>query len=335
MTCAPSLTVSEYLHELPRRSALVVGDVCLDRWCTYEPDASEPSRETGIPRIAVVKTTVTPGAGGTIANNLAALGVGQISLLGIVGDDGSSHELLAALGERRISGELLIRAPGRATFTYTKLINRKTGEEDRPRIDYISQDPLPDDVELEVTRRLLDSAEDFDVIFVSDQAETGQAAVVTPGVRHALETLAEDDPERVLWVDSRQRAHEFRRVILKPNEQEAEAACRALFGRRDYAALREKTRARSLIVTLGERGALVLDDSGERVVANMPPKKPVDVCGAGDSFSAAAGMAFAISGSASEAARFGNFAASITVMKRGTGTATPEEMLAAEATAVS
>ena len=73
MTCAPSLTVSEYLNELPRRSALVVGDVCLDRWCTYEPDASEPSRETGIPRIAVVKTTVTPGAGGTIANNLAAL----------------------------------------------------------------------------------------------------------------------------------------------------------------------------------------------------------------------------------------------------------------------
>jgi sugar/nucleoside kinase (ribokinase family) len=67
----------------------------------------------------------------------------------------------------------------------------------------------------------------------------------------------------------------------------------------------------------------------------MPPKKPVDVCGAGDSFSAAAGMAFAISGSAAEAARFGNFAASITVMKRGTGTATPEEMLAAEATAVS
>lgn len=136
-------------------------------------------------------------------------------------------------------------------------------------------------------------------------------------------------------MDSRLRAHEFRKVILKPNEQEAGAACRALFGKRDYAALRAKTEARCLIVTLGERGAVVFDVEGERTVANMPPKTPVDVCGAGDSFSAAAGMAFAISQSGVEAARFGNFAASITVMKRGTGTASPDEMLAAEASAIS
>jgi len=328
------MTVSEYLSELPRRSALVVGDVCLDRWCLYDPDASEPSRETGIPRIAVVETSVTPGAGGTIANNLAALGVGKISLLGVVGDDGFAHELAGALAQRKISSDLLIRVPGRATFTYTKLINRTTGEEDRPRIDYISQEPLPESVEEQVIRRLRESASAFDVIFVSDQAETGQAVVVTPAVRQVLAEIAEQRPNQVVWVDSRLRAHAFRRVVLKPNEQEADAACRALFGRRDYAALREATQARCLIVTLGERGAMILDDEGERVVANMPPKKPVDVCGAGDSFSAAAGMAFAISGSGAEAARFGNFAASITVMKRGTGTASPDEMLAAEASAI-
>ena len=57
--------------------ALVVGDVCLDRWCRYDPALAEPSRETGIPRIGVVATEVTPGAAGTVANNLAALGAGQ------------------------------------------------------------------------------------------------------------------------------------------------------------------------------------------------------------------------------------------------------------------
>ena len=35
---------------------------------------ADPSRETGIPRIAVVSTEVTPGAAGTVANNVAALG---------------------------------------------------------------------------------------------------------------------------------------------------------------------------------------------------------------------------------------------------------------------
>ena len=70
------MTASEILAAFPRLSALVVGDICLDRWCTYDPAASEPSRETGIPRIGVVATEVTPGAGGTVANNLAALGAG-------------------------------------------------------------------------------------------------------------------------------------------------------------------------------------------------------------------------------------------------------------------
>ena len=86
------MTAAEILARLPARSALVVGDICLDRWCCYEPAASEASRETGIPRTAVVSTEVTPGAGGTVANNLAALGVGRVAVLGAVGNEiGRAH----------------------------------------------------------------------------------------------------------------------------------------------------------------------------------------------------------------------------------------------------
>jgi sugar/nucleoside kinase (ribokinase family) len=53
----------------------------------------------------------------------------------------------------------------------------------------------------------------------------------------------------------------------------------------------------------------------------------VDICGAGDSFSAAAALALKVTGSPSEAARLGNLAASITIMKKGTGTASPDEVL--------
>ena len=78
------MTTTEILSSFPSLSVLVVGDICLDRWCTYDPAAAEPSRETGIDRIAVVKTMVTPGAGGTVANNLAALGAGRVAVLGAV-----------------------------------------------------------------------------------------------------------------------------------------------------------------------------------------------------------------------------------------------------------
>jgi sugar/nucleoside kinase (ribokinase family) len=57
----------------------------------------------------------------------------------------------------------------------------------------------------------------------------------------------------------------------------------------------------------------------------------VDICGAGDSFAAGCALALAVTGSPLESARFGNLIASITIMKKGTGTASPEEVLAADA----
>src|SRR5579862_7038499 len=162
------MQVAEILGAFPGRSALVVGDICLDRWCTYDPAAAEASYETGIPRIGVVSTEITPGAGGTLASNLAALGVGRVSVLGATGMDGHAYELRQALESRDISSELLIRSHERSTFTYTKLINAASGVEDLSRVDFINTRPLPEAVERQILSHLLDHAANFDVIFVSD-----------------------------------------------------------------------------------------------------------------------------------------------------------------------
>src|SRR5437667_11468195 len=99
------MSTSEILQRLPQLAALVVGDICLDRWCTYDPSEADPSRETGIPRVGVISTVVTPGAGGTVANNLAAMGVGRVAVLGAVGNDGFGYELRCALEARGIRGD--------------------------------------------------------------------------------------------------------------------------------------------------------------------------------------------------------------------------------------
>jgi rfaE bifunctional protein kinase chain/domain len=309
----------------PSRSALVVGDICLDRWCTYDPATADASRETGIPRIGVVATEITPGAGGTIAGNLAELGVGRVSVLGAFGDDGHGYELRQAIESRRISTELLISSDELSTFTYTKLINATSGVEDEPRVDFINTRPLPETVERQIVARLRDNAGNFDVIFVSDQAETEHGGVVTPAVR---ELLAEIAPGKVILADSRRRAAEFRNVILKPNAQEAACASASLFGCLDYQRLRKHVGAPLLFVTQGPRGVIVVEDGRETVIATTVIEKPVDICGAGDSFAAGAGMALAVTGSPVEAARFGNLVASVTIMKKGTGTASPAEVLA-------
>jgi sugar/nucleoside kinase (ribokinase family) len=151
--------------------------------------------------------------------------------------------------------------------------------------------------------------------------------VDTPQVREELSAIA---AKKIVWVDSRVRAEHFRRVILKPNVDEAEAASMRALGAVDFAALRAHTGAPFLIVTDGGDGARVFDLHGETRVTGRRVEAPVDICGAGDSFSAGAAMTLAVTGSAIEAAQFGNLVASITIMKKGTGTASAEEVLACE-----
>lgn len=316
------MNAAKVLSGFQQKRALVVGDVCLDRWCRYDPAEGEPSRETGIPRVGVVATQVTPGAAGTVANNLAALGVGRVAVMGVIGEDGFGWELERALRARSISTEFLVRSPLISTFTYTKLINTATEAEDLPRLDFINTRPLPGPIETKLLNALENVVNDFDVILVSDQAETNAGGVVTARMRDALASSS-----KLVWVDSRMRSELFRGVVLKPNRDEADAACKRLGGV-DYRGLREHTQAKLLIVTHGAQGALLLDAAGEHWVRTEPVEHPVDVCGAGDSFSAGAAMALAVTGSAREAARFGNAVASITIMKKGTGTASPEEVLA-------
>ena len=326
------MTTAEILQNFRSMSALVVGDICLDRWCSYDAGLMQPSRETGIPRVAVIRTEVTPGAAGTVANNLAALGVGKVAVLGAFGTDGFGFELRRALTRRGILSNLCIESEKLQTFTYTKIINRDTGVEDQPRLDFINNSALPGDLDEAIARNLENAVGSFDVILVSDQAETMQGGVVTPLLRSVLTRLASQYSNKVFFVDSRERLHEFRGLTIKANEDEVGAACARINARSDYQLLLHHTEAPLLFVTRGPRGVLAFDCVERYAIETEPVQNPVDICGAGDSFSAGAAMALAVTGSAHQAAYFGNLVASITIMKPGTGTASPEEVLEKEAT---
>lgn len=321
------MTAQEILDRIPAVKVLVVGDICLDRWCQYDPTLAEPSRETGLERVAVTATEVTPGAGGTVSSNLAALGARGVSVLGIVGDDGHGYELRQALGKRGIDSSLLVTGP--VTFTYTKLINSRTGVEDLGRIDYVSYPP-PAEVEEELVRRLEEAAPRHDCVMVADQMETDAGGVVTAGVRACLARLAAANPKLLIWVDSRMRIEQFRGVTVKPNEREAREACERLGIAVDYRQLSGIVGGPLMMVTHGGEGVSVLEGGAQVRIATKPVANPVDICGAGDSFSAGALLALCAGASAVEAARFGNYVASITIMKAGTGTASPAEVLRAE-----
>lgn len=321
------MTPRQILDRIPSLRALVIGDICLDRWCTYSPALAEPSRETGIDRVAVTSTVITAGAGGTVANNLRALGCGKVSVLGSIGDDGFGYELRQALARVGADLSLLVTSP-LPTFTYTKLLNADTGDEDLGRIDFVAPPPPPS-IDDEIVARLHGSASSYDVILVADQAETESGGVVTPAVREALREIASQPSAPVIFVDSRMRIERFRNVIVKPNEREAHEAC-ARLGVAGYSQLREAVGHSLMMVTHGPQGVLVLDGNQETMVPTVPIERPVDICGAGDSFSAGTALSLAAGAPPVEAAAFGNLVTSITIMKKGTGSASPDEVLEAE-----
>ena len=325
------MKTSEIFSRFRSLRTLVVGDICLDRWCDYDPDLAEVSRETGIARVAVVSTETTAGAGGTVANNLSALGAGRVAVLGAIGKDGFGFELKQALARRRIESNLLVETDLVPTFTYTKLVNKKTGVEDLARVDYVFTQPLPVEIESQIVQRLNTQVAGYDVIIVADQAETSAGGVVTPRVREAISDLARRHSTKTFWVDSRLRCELFRDVIVKPNEREAVEACQRAFGAVDFNALRVRVGSKPLIVTKGGEGAEIWDENGRSTVPTRAVDHPVDICGAGDSFSAGGALTYSVTNSAKEAARVGNLAAAVTIMKKGTGTAAPEEILAHEA----
>ena len=126
MTCAEVLSAASHAR------ILVVGDICLDRWCHYDPSLSEASRETGIPRCAVVSTSSSPG-GGTVAVNLWPRR--ETSQCSGVRKGRYGHELRQALsvGASRRSADC---RRIRHDISYTKLINMATGVR-IPKVDFV------------------------------------------------------------------------------------------------------------------------------------------------------------------------------------------------------
>src|SRR5215204_681005 len=85
------------LARLPSLTIGVVGDLFLDRYLDIDARLTEPSLETGLDAYQVVRVRSSPGAAGTVISNLAALGVGQIIPITVLGDDGEGYELRQAL----------------------------------------------------------------------------------------------------------------------------------------------------------------------------------------------------------------------------------------------
>lgn len=323
------------LTEIPALRIGVVGDLFLDRYLDIDGRLTEPSIETGLDAYQVTRIRPAPGAAGTVINNLAALGVGMIVPLSVIGDDGEGLELSRQLRKLpAVRLEMVFSSPARFTPTYTKPMLYEEGKPPRElnRIDIKNRVPLPAQEENQVIGALQVAWPRLDAIAVLNQVSEADCGVVTGRVRDCLMRLGAAEPRKVILADSRERIGLFRNCWLKPNQWECLEAAPAEADDVEKAATRLATEVgRPVFVTRGEEGILIVDPRSSPPLRNAVPAYavtgPIDPVGAGDSTTAGLICALALGHRLETAAAFANLVASVTIQQIGTtGTASPEQL---------
>ena len=327
----------------------VVGDYCLDKYLFIDARLEEPSVETGLPAHQVRRKGIFPGAAGTIASNLAALGA-EVRAVGLCGGDGEGFELIRALEERKIDTSAMVRDPSLFTSTYIKPIYEKEGTaRELSRLDIRNSSPAPPAALERVKEAIRQTVPQCGAVVIADQFTFQAGSVLGGDVPDLLAELAAADRQRFFMADSRSNGARYRNVLIKCNASElldladrldrpgvqaqvradasADRNLDALLGAGRRLARRNGT---AVLVTRGAEGAILFEPDQRPVrIPAFPVPPPVDICGAGDATNAGLAFSRALGLPLAESALTASAVSSITIRQIGvTGTASPEEVCA-------
>jgi bifunctional ADP-heptose synthase (sugar kinase/adenylyltransferase) len=328
--------LEELLAKFPSRRVAVLGDFFLDKYLEVDPRLAETSVETGKRANQVVEIRTSPGAAGTVVNNLAALGAGELHAIGATGDDGEAYDLRRGLEAQHCSIDGLVPFPFLRTPTYLKPrdVNDPSLEGEHERYDTKNRFPFPPEVWRRTISELNRLLPQVDAVIIADQVEEDGRGVVSGVVRSELARRAQANPSVLFWADSRAHICDFRDVIIKPNQFEAVGHLNPgpgdtvpIHKLRDALVRLRAGIGAPVCCTRGAEG-MIVSDPEVTVVPGVKLSGPIDPTGAGDSVTAGAVLALASGATLPEAALVGCLVASITVQQLATtGTATPAQVL--------
>ncbi len=309
----------------------VLGDFFLDLYIEMERSRSEFSLETHKEAFQAIGLRGQPGAAGVVANNLASLNA-ETAAIGYVGNDGNGFALKQALEAQNINTDLLIEHHDRLTLTYIKPLMRELDGHvnELNRIDIINRSPNNHTLNASLLKNVGSAMDNFDGILIVEQISADGHGTMSPLLRGGLTKYQNDYPDKIIMVDSRHHAGDYRGVSIKMNLSEAIQAVGQLENStshlEDNNLLMAKRCAdqiwaknqQSVFITLGSEGIVGRSEDGIFHHPGYRIDGPIDIVGAGDSVLAGIGLALCTGATPNEAAYIGNLVGSITVQQIGT-----------------
>lgn len=308
------------LKQAQGKRIAVVGDAILDVYLTGDVDRISP--EAPVPVVRVRSRKYALGGASNVAQNVVAIGA-TADLVAAVGADaagGALRDMLREIGAE-VGSLITIDRP---TTQKTRIVARS---QQLARVDE-EDDRDVAGKEAELLLRYVDAA-----VAVADALvlEDYNKGVLVPAViTHAIEVASR---RRIpIIVDPKFRNFFCYRgaTIFKPNRRELEAALGAsvdIDHPDTLPAALDRLGVAHLLLTLGERGMVLISAEGE--VGRVPTvaREVYDVVGAGDTVTAYLAAMLAAGATPMEAGIIANVAAGIEVGKLGAATVSAAEVL--------
>jgi|SRR5688572_19714975 len=306
------------------RRIVILGDLVADQF--LHGTISRVSREAPVFILNHDFTDTRPGAAANAAANVAALG-GQPILVGLTGNDENGRLLRDSLERYGVDCSRVISDERLRTTTKIRVL---AGQHYAPRqqvirIDYLDGEGLAENVKIELAERFAEACEEAEAIIISDyNCGAGDPAFLEFAHAHAVKTRVP------LLIDSRYRLSEFAgATAATPNQEEVESILGKDLTAEGCEALRKRLDLKALLVTRGNKGMTLFEEGKPaRTLDAIGAKEPVDVTGAGDTVIGTFALGLASGLSFADAAIVSNHAGGIVVMKRGTATASADELIA-------
>jgi D-glycero-beta-D-manno-heptose-7-phosphate kinase len=299
--------LEEIQNKFAGKRIAVVGDLMLDRY--FWGKVSRISPEAPVPVVEIEEESTRLGGAANVANNIASLG-GIPIMIGVVGNDASAESLRTLVSEKGFPTDGIMTDDSRPTTIKTRVIAHN---QHVVRIDRERKNDLLDEVQARIITNFQRQIKSLDGIILEDYNK----GVLTKGLIASVIRLAKEH-KKIITVDPKfNNFFEYQGVsVFKPNRKETEEALGrhlSLLQDVEKAAheLVSRLHAESVLLTLGERGMLLLERNGAVAHVETKARHVADVSGAGDTVIATLTMAMVTGASVGESAALANYAGGI------------------------
>ena len=307
-------TLLEILDGCRGREVWVVGDLMLDEYVQGPVERISP--EAPVPVVRVRDVEYRLGGAANVARQVAALG-GRVALGGRIGDDDTGRRLLADCARAGIDTRGVVTDGGRRTTRKLRVLGH--GQQ-LLRLDWEDPEPCGQALSSRLLLQLQAGARP-DVIILSDYAKgvlTDAAIAALTAAAHAMKCPVFVDPKR------RDLAAYRGASVLTPNLGELSVAAGSPLDPDDLQAIAaaarpfiEAAQLDAMVVTLGDRGMLLVAADGSQRHVPAVRRAVSDVTGAGDTVVAVLAVALAGGADIEQAMEIANVAAGLAVGEVG------------------